>query len=85
MEDQNIISISKAVSLYKSLTGKGKSKKALADEIHLRPHLGVWTLGGKGGESRQMAGVRKDRFAYFVKTRLLLNGSRYIFHNNEVG
>ena len=84
MDNQNVITLKQAASLYKQIVGRKKSKKVLAEEVHIRPHLGYWEISKRDGP-RQLMGVRRDRFTYFVKTRLALCGRRQLFHQIEDG
>ena len=83
MKDQNHITLKQAAAIYKEIVGRKKSRKVLSEELRLRPHLGYWEVSDKNGGTRQLAGVRRDRFTYFVKTRLALGGPFHVFHQTE--
>ena len=77
-----IVSLKEAAKLYRELTGRRKSVKVLAEEIHKRPQLGDWQEV-RGGRPR-LRRVRLAHWEYFLKARLAMYGRRGIFHDNEL-
>lgn len=76
-----VISYEDALVIFKSITGNVISKKTLADLLVNYNHLRCW----KYDESYNLkhVGINKERFEYFVSTRMLLNGHPNVFSQDQ--
>ena len=77
----DIITFAEALSLYRRITGRRICRKYLEEQLHRFRHLGHFALVGVCSDPK-LTGVRRHAWEYFVTTRLALNGSRQIFHDN---
>ncbi len=80
-DDDNLITLATAARIHHEIVGRRRSLKVLAGIVHARPHLGVFDFDITSDRPRFL-GVRRDRWIYFLKTRLLLYSSRTVFHTN---
>ena len=82
MNNKDLISLQKAVDLYKEITGGGINHAFLRIQLDSFPHLAYWRE--EAGGARHPAGVRRLRWRYFIKGRYLLYGRGGIFHQGEL-
>ena len=82
MKDQPIISLQKAIEIYKRITGGGINHQFLRLQMELFPHLGLWQRHSDGRP--RLCGVRRTRWEYFLKGRFCLYGRGGIFHQSEL-
>ncbi len=80
-KDNNKINLKQAAEIFKEVTGRSISRRTIHDELYRRPHLGHFRFTEAGREA--LAGVRRDRWEYFVKARCADSGPDDIFHEND--
>ena len=83
MTPEEHITLREARYILYALTGLFLTPQILTGILHRYPHLAVWTIADDDNGERQLRGVRRSRWVYFLKIRVLLRGPDGMFEEEE--
>lgn len=79
---KDVITPAEAARIYKRITGRRRSPRIIAEDVHIFRHLALFEY--RRSADPKLKGIYRSRWEYFVSTRLATRGHREIFSADGV-
>ena len=80
LDNDQLITPTAARIIYRKLIGKRLRMAVFQAAMNTSPHLAYWSRPSNDNH-RELLGVRKKRWVYFIQARAALNGGENIFNS----